>query len=116
MASKAKPTGNGNGNGKQSRKPNILVIWGDDIGIWNISAYNQGMMGYLTPNIDRIAKEVAMMTDINLRSDPFEYGPKAGLYLKWYGERMFTFVPAQALVQKFAQSLLDSPPARPRAA
>lgn len=64
MASKAKPTGNGNGNGKQSQgKPNILVIWGDDIGLWNISAYNQGMMGYLTPNIDRIAKEGAMMTD-----------------------------------------------------
>jgi hypothetical protein len=32
------------------RKPNILVIWGDDIGYWNISAYNQGMMGYKTPN------------------------------------------------------------------
>ncbi len=37
-------------------RPNILVIWGDDIGYWNISAYNQGMMGYKTPNIDRIAK------------------------------------------------------------
>jgi hypothetical protein len=33
-------------------KPNILIIWGDDIGYWNISAYNQGMMGYQTPNID----------------------------------------------------------------
>ena len=39
------------------KKPNILVIWGDDIGYWNVSAYNQGMMGYKTPNIDRIAKE-----------------------------------------------------------
>ncbi len=37
-------------------KPNILVIWGDDIGISNISAYNDGLMGYETPNIDRIAK------------------------------------------------------------
>ena len=37
-------------------KPNILIIWGDDIGYWNISAYNQGMMGYKTPNIDRVAK------------------------------------------------------------
>ena len=45
------------------RKPNILVIWGDDIGYWNISAYNQGMMGYKTPNIDRIAKEGALFTD-----------------------------------------------------
>jgi hypothetical protein len=36
-------------------KPNILVIWGDDIGVHNISAYNHGIMGYKTPNIDRIA-------------------------------------------------------------
>lgn len=46
-----------------SKKPNILVIWGDDIGYWNVSAYNQGMMGYKTPNIDRIAKEGALFTD-----------------------------------------------------
>jgi len=43
--------------------PNILVIWGDDIGQFNISAYNNGMMGYRTPNIDRIAKEGALFTD-----------------------------------------------------
>jgi len=47
----------------ESGKPNILVIWGDDIGYWNLSAYNQGMMGYRTPNIDRIAKEGALFTD-----------------------------------------------------
>jgi arylsulfatase A-like enzyme len=47
----------------QEKKPNILIIWGDDIGYWNVSAYNQGMMGYRTPNIDRIAKEGAMFTD-----------------------------------------------------
>ena len=46
------------------RKPNILVIFGDDIGYWNISANNRGMMGYRTPNIDRIAKEGAMFTDL----------------------------------------------------
>jgi len=46
-----------------ARKPNILIIWGDDIGYWNISAYNQGMMGYRTPNIDRLATEGAMFTD-----------------------------------------------------
>ena len=46
-----------------SKQPNILVIWGDDIGQFNISAYNQGMMGYKTPNIDRIAKEGALFTD-----------------------------------------------------
>jgi arylsulfatase A-like enzyme len=45
------------------QKPNILVIWGDDIGVHNISAYNHGMMGYQTPNIDRIAKEGALFTD-----------------------------------------------------
>ena len=47
----------------QNKKPNILVIWGDDVGYWNISAYNLGMMGYKTPNIDRIAKEGALFTD-----------------------------------------------------
>jgi arylsulfatase A-like enzyme len=47
----------------QSKKPNILVIFGDDIGYWNVSAYNRGMMGYRTPNIDRIAKEGAIFTD-----------------------------------------------------
>jgi arylsulfatase len=52
-------------------KPNVLVIWGDDIGYWNISAYNQGMMGYKTPNIDRIAREGALFTD-------------------WYGEQSCT--------------------------
>ena len=46
-----------------NKKPNILIIWGDDIGYWNVSAYNQGMMGYKTPNIDRIAKEGALFTD-----------------------------------------------------
>ncbi len=44
-------------------KPNILVIMGDDIGYWNISAYNRGVMGYRTPNIDRIANEGAILTD-----------------------------------------------------
>jgi arylsulfatase len=46
-----------------AKQPNILVIWGDDIGGFNISAYNQGMMGYKTPNIDSIAKEGALFTD-----------------------------------------------------
>ena len=44
-------------------KPNILIIWGDDIGWFNISANNNGIMGYRTPNIDRIAKEGALFTD-----------------------------------------------------
>ena len=52
-------------------KPNILVIWGDDIGQFNLSAYNRGMMGYRTPNIDSIAAEGALFTD-------------------WYGEQSCT--------------------------
>ncbi|MGB0132365.1 arylsulfatase [Dokdonella sp.] len=54
-----------------NKKPNILIIWGDDIGWYNTSAYNQGVMGYRTPNIDRVAKEGAMFTD-------------------WYGEQSCT--------------------------
>jgi len=46
-----------------SEKPNILILWGDDIGQFNISAYNMGMMGYKTPNIDSIAKQGALFTD-----------------------------------------------------
>ncbi len=44
-------------------KPNILIIWGDDVGPFNISAYNDGMMGYKTPNIDRIANDGIRFTD-----------------------------------------------------
>jgi len=47
----------------ETKQPNILVIWGDDIGQFNVSAYNMGMMGYRTPNIDRIAKDGALFTD-----------------------------------------------------
>ena len=46
-----------------SKKPNILILWGDDIGWFNISAYNMGMMGYKTPNIDSFAKEGMLFTD-----------------------------------------------------
>jgi arylsulfatase len=45
------------------RKPNIVVIWGDDVGVANVSAYTFGLMGYKTPNIDRIAREGMMFTD-----------------------------------------------------
>ena len=49
------------------KKPNILVIWGDDIGTWNISHNNRGMMGYSTPNIDRVARK-AWPSPITTRS------------------------------------------------
>src|SRR5262249_31781074 len=50
-------------NTSTQTKPNILVIWGDDIGITNLSCYSDGLMGYRTPNIDRIAKEGMKFTD-----------------------------------------------------
>lgn len=56
----ATPAAAAAGDGK---KPNILIIWGDDIGWFNVGAYNSGMMGYRTPNIDRLAKEGARFTD-----------------------------------------------------
>jgi arylsulfatase A-like enzyme len=46
-----------------AKKPNILVMWGDDIGFWNISFNNRGQMGYRTPNIDRVAEEGVAFTD-----------------------------------------------------
>ncbi len=46
-----------------AKKPNILILWGDDIGIWNISRFSHGMMGYTTPNIDRVANEGGLFTD-----------------------------------------------------
>ena len=53
----------------KSSKPNILVIWGDDIGISNLSCYSHGLMGYKTPNIDRVAKE-GMMSPIPTANSP----------------------------------------------
>jgi arylsulfatase A-like enzyme len=47
----------------QQQKPNVVIIWGDDIGQSNISAYSRGLMGYQTPNIDRLANEGVMFTD-----------------------------------------------------
>jgi arylsulfatase len=48
---------------QQAGRPNIVVIFGDDIGQTNVSAYSMGLMGYRTPNIDRIAKEGMIFTD-----------------------------------------------------
>jgi arylsulfatase len=52
-----------NNSALAAEKPNILMIWGDDIGPFNISAYNRGIMGYKTPNIDRIANAGILFTD-----------------------------------------------------
>ncbi len=48
---------------ESGKKPNFCIIWGDDIGQSNISAYSHGVMGYQTPNIDRVAREGMMFTD-----------------------------------------------------
>jgi arylsulfatase len=63
VAAVAAPLAAQSGARPAAKKPNILIIWGDDIGGFNISAYNNGMMGYRTPNIDRIAREGALFTD-----------------------------------------------------
>jgi arylsulfatase len=47
----------------EDKKPNIVIIWGDDIGQSNVSAYSKGVMGYKTPNIDRVANEGVLFTD-----------------------------------------------------
>src|SRR6266481_229048 len=46
-----------------TKKPNILILWGDDIGMWNVSYNSRGMMGYRTPNIDRVGNEGVACTD-----------------------------------------------------
>ena len=61
-AQETQPTEN-EGSSETAEKPNILVIWGDDIGQSNISAYTRGMMGYRTPNIDSIADDGMIFTD-----------------------------------------------------
>ena len=70
-----------------AKKPNILVIFGDDIGITNLSCYSDGLMGYETPNIDRIAKE-------GIR------------FLHYYGE--------QSCTASLALSIAPVPTVRPR--
>jgi len=59
QVAQAQPGCGTSGSSTGGDKPNILVIWGDDVGYWNVSAYNQGMMGYETPNIDSVANEGA---------------------------------------------------------
>ena len=76
-----------------TKQPNILIIWGDDIGWFNVSAYNHGIMGYRTPHIDRIAKEGCMFTD-------------------WYGQQSCTAGRAAFIT---GQSPIRSPRRRGRA-
>ena len=83
---------------QEQKKPNILILWGDDIGIWNISHFSRGMMGYRTPNIDRIAKEGVTFTDYYAqqsctagracfitRPEPDPHGPDQGRHARRHG-------------------------------
>ena len=63
LAQNAKAPAAMSGAAAKASRPNILIIWGDDVGMWNISAYHRGMMGGTTPNIDRIAKDGAIFMD-----------------------------------------------------
>ena len=113
-------------------RPNILVIWGDDIGRSNISAYTMGMMGYRTPNIDRVAREGMIFTDYYgeqsctagrssfiMGQSVFRTGlSKVGLpntYYDWLLDRVYMFVPAQAYLAQFLETFTEYPP-RQRAA
>ncbi|WP_208622431.1 hypothetical protein [Mycobacterium gastri] len=59
-------------------RPNILIIWGDDVGMWNISAYHPGMMGGSTPNIDRIADEVMIFMEFYCFTETTLHGLRNG--------------------------------------
>jgi hypothetical protein len=63
----------------QQKQPNILVIWGDDIGYDNISAYNHGIMGYRTPNTDRLAKEGGIAPRSDKLTDGLQSVEAAGI-------------------------------------
>ena len=80
----------------QTKQPNILVIWGDDIGQFNISAYNRGMMGYRTPNIDRIAAEDLVASGVKVvlndhSSSDDRYPNRGPLILVEAGVRLIDF-------------------------
>ena len=92
------------------KKPNILVIWGDDIGIWNISYNSKGMMGYQTPNIDRIAKEGLAFTDYYGQQSCTAHN--ANIYNDWFLDRAFVIVPLQGLAAKFLKTMQDYPPSQ----
>ena len=59
------------------KQPNILILWGDDIGWWNITYNSRGMMGYRTPNIDRVANEGAAFTDWYGQQTALRDGPRS---------------------------------------
>ena len=79
-------------------RPNILVIMPDDVGLWNISAYNRGSRGYRTPSIDRLAEEGALFSDMYAQPSctPGRASFITGMYpircrrIRYFRDRMFT--------------------------
>jgi hypothetical protein len=126
-----------------SQRPNILVIFGDDIGQSNISAYTHGLVGYQTPNIDRIAREGMMFIDyyaensctagqlaiwenpftclrlpkmFNLRMDPYEHAEISGsLYDQWRAENGYLIFDATTKAAAFLETFVEYPPSQPPA-
>ncbi len=105
-------------------KPNILIIWGDDIGWFNVSFNNNGIMGYRTPNIDRIAKEGCNFTDwygqqsctagraafIRPISHPDRSDQGRSAWRQPRPDRAFLLVPAQEIVGQFLATFREFPP------
>ena len=98
----------------QEKKPNILVIFGDDIGQSNISAYTFGLMGYKTPNIDRLAKEGMLFTDYyDLRADPYERADiTSNTYYNWFVSQPYLIFIAQEEVATFLATFKEFPPSQ----
>jgi len=91
-------------------KPNILVIFGDDVGITNVSAYGHGIVGYQTPNIDRIAREGMLFIDY-YGQQSCTAGRSAFITGNdWWYRHSFYAVPTQAIVGNFLSSFVQFPP------
>ena len=121
---------------QDGERPNILMIMGDEIGWYNPSAYNMGMMGYRTPNIDRIAAEPVLRNNacgqqrrkvgraaflgqtprkapmiVDLRADPFEMAPEDSSYCDdWVLRHMHVIMPLVELVGEHMATFEDFPP------
>jgi hypothetical protein len=101
-------------------KPNILVIWGDDIGISNLSCYSDGMMGYRCQGTLRTWAEpftpLRVPKLFNLRTDPFEYADiTSNTYYDWFLRRDFFVFYATAMASAILDTFKEFPPRHPPA-
>jgi hypothetical protein len=92
-------------------KPNILVLWGDDIGWWNISYNNRGQMGYRTPSIDRIGNEGATFTEFFERADE-----NSSTYWDWLISHAYIIYEMQEIVARQIGDFVKYPPRQKPAA